>query len=463
MKHLLSRITAVMVSLACLLSMFSTVHAEEDLRFSPEYMSSPFYAKLVAALEDTKDKTAMERTLAVALSQEGYKNYATTGIDIGQARADGLLWTGAELRMNAADTGNTEYTRWAQRYVMNRGEEAWYLDCDWCAIFVSWALYQAGYYDEEKLKKYYYSYYAEPRVAFDADSWIMAFNLEQKNVWYAPKAHHKLDAYDWSTYYHVDIDPYDMPYKPGGIVFFSWDGSGEYFDHVAIVVDYDPDTHVLTYSNGNSGGQVITRQIDLDVEEEFRGMAFTKNSNRIMAYGEYDAVKPLEPKHITASVNELLWDKNASPSVRFQTNSDSKVFSVTVDDAYLGSNIESNMLLQEGRVAIGKSELVSLAPGQHALRLIFDDGVLDFMLYVTDSDSLPEKHFGDVNLDGVVNIEDATLIQKVSVELLRCSDLHFDLADVNGDGRVSVLDVTCVQKYIAQYAEGMGKTGEIAA
>ena len=63
----------------------------------------------------------------------------------------------------------------------------------------------------------------------------------------------------------------------------------------------------------------------------------------------------------------------------------------------------------------------------------------------------------------LVNIEDATLIQKVSVELLRCSDLHFDLADVNGDGRVSVLDVTCVQKYIAQYAEGMGKTGEFAA
>ena len=50
----------------------------------------------------------MEKTLAVALSQEGYKNYATAGIDVEQARADGLLWTGAALRMNENQTGNRD-------------------------------------------------------------------------------------------------------------------------------------------------------------------------------------------------------------------------------------------------------------------------------------------------------------------------------------------------------------------
>ena len=35
-----------------------------------------------------------------------------------------------------------------------------------------------------------------------------------------------------------------------------------------------------------------------------------------------------------------------------------------------------------------------------------------------------------------------------------------DVADVNGDGRVSVLDVTCIQKYIAQFANGKGRTGD---
>ena len=121
-----------------------SVSAKDDFKYSPEYQSSPYYEKLTAALEDSAGKSAMEKTLAVALSQEGYKNYSTQGVDIEQARADDLLWTGAELRMNAAQTGNTEYTRWAQRYVMDRAEDTQYLDCDWCAIFVGWSIKQVG-------------------------------------------------------------------------------------------------------------------------------------------------------------------------------------------------------------------------------------------------------------------------------------------------------------------------------
>ena len=335
-----------------------------------------------------------------------------------------------------------------------------YLDCDWCAIFVSWCLYQSGYYTKDELKKYYYAYCAEPRVEYDADSWILAYNLDQKNVWYAPKAHHKLDAYNWNTYYNIDIDPFNMPYKPGGLVFFSWDGSGEYFDHVSIVVDYDRDTHVLTYTNGNSDGQVITRQIDLDVEEEFRGTAFTKNSNRIMAYADYDEIKPLEPKKITSQYSEIYWDKGAASGFRFGTDSDSKIFSVSVDGEYLGSNIENNMLLQEGKVIIGKSELVNLDEGRHDLLFTFDDGALPVTLTVTDDGSMTEKLYGDINLDGQINVVDATLLQSAAVDYVRVTDTQTALADVNGDGRVSVLDVTCVQKYIAKLGSGTGKTGQ---
>ena len=146
MKQWLSGFTAAAVTASCLLSATATAFAQEDIKYSPEYKSSPFYEKLTLALENSADKTTMEKTLAVALSQEGYKNYATAGIDIEQARADGLLWTGAELRMDEDETGNTEYTRWAQRYLMDSSESGQYLDCNWCAIFVSWCLYQAGYW-----------------------------------------------------------------------------------------------------------------------------------------------------------------------------------------------------------------------------------------------------------------------------------------------------------------------------
>ncbi len=458
MKKMICTFTAVSLLAASVFSV--TANADDSLVYSAEYKGSPYYTKLTAALEDSKDKTTMEKALAAALSQEGYLNYATDGADIEKAKADGLIWTGKELRMNSSNTGNTEYTRWAQEWVMDGSGNDGYLDCDWCAIFVSWCLYQSGYYTKDELKKYYYAYCAEPRVEYDADSWILAYNLDQKNVWYAPKAHHKLDAYNWNTYYNIDIDPFDMPYKPGGLVFFSWDGSGEYFDHVSIVVDYDRDTHVLTYTNGNSGGQVITRQIDLDVEEEFRGTAFTKNSNRIMAYADYDEIKPLEPKKITSQYSEIYWDKGAASGFRFGTDSDSKIFSVSVDGEYLGSNIENNMLLQEGKVIIGKSELVNLDEGRHDLLFTFDDGALPVTLTVTDDGSMTEKLYGDINLDGQTNVVDATLLQSAAVDYVRVTDIQTALADVNGDGRVSVLDVTCVQKYIAKLGSGTGKTGQ---
>ena len=388
-KKLLYVLTALSVLISGITSYGFSASAE-DFRFSEEYKASPYYTNLTQAIENNSDKTTMEKTLAAALSQEGYKNYATTGVDLDQARADGLLWTGKELRMNSSNTGNTEYTRWAQRYVMDRAEDTQYLDCDWCAIFVSWCMYQAGYYDMESLKRCYYSYYANPAVSYDADGWILAYNLDQHKVWYTPTADGFLKEHDWNTYYNTDIDPFDIKYKPGGLVFFTWDGTPSGIDHVGIVVDYDDDTHVLTYTNGNSAGMVITRQIDLDETEEFRGQPLAKNSARIAAYGEYDKIIPLEKKTISSETNEIIWDKDTKTGIKVQTDSESKVCSVYVDGSYLGSTIESNMVLLEGRMAIGRSEMIKIPVGEHTFTLSFEDGDLSLPLKITDSTAVTE-------------------------------------------------------------------------
>ncbi len=450
-----SLLTAVIVCSTFIISAPSA-SAKDDYKYSAEYQSSPYYEKLTAALENSADKTAMERTLAVALSQEGYKNYATAGIDVDQARADGLLWTGTTLRMNSSQTGNTEYTRWAQRYVMDRDEQSQYLDCDWCAIFVSWCLYQAGYNDDERLKRYYYSYYAEPRIEFDADSWIMAYNFKQQDVYYTPKAHHKLDKYYWNTYYHIDVDPFDIPYKPGGLIFFSWDSSGQWFDHVAIVVDYDKDTNVLTYTNGNSDGQVITRQIDLDVEEEFRGQQFAKNSDRVMAYVDYDAILPLEPKDITTDTPEIEWDRKGSSGVKIQTNSESVIGSVSIDGSYQGSIVESNMILHEGLLSIGRSELAHLGLGSHELMLTFDDGAVPVTLNVYENYMI-----GDANGDNKINIVDASTVQRVLADMDKDADgVIGRRCSVTGE-KLNISDVTAIQRKIAQYNDAY-RIGETA-
>lgn len=444
-KRLVSGALSVVLAISLIFSA-PTVLASEDLKFSQEYKTSPYYTKLTESLENTKDKSAMERTLAVALSQEGYKNYATAGIDVEQARADGLLWTGKELRMNASLTGNTEYTRWAERYIMDHDEAASLYDMDWCAIFVSWCLYQAGYNDDERLKRYYYAYCAEPRIEFDADSWILAYNFRQQGVYYTPKAHHKLDKYNWNTYYHIDVDPFDIPYQPGGLIFFSWDSSGAYFDHVAIVVDYDQDTHVLTYTNGNSDGMVITRQIDLDVEEEFRGNQFAKNSDRVMAYVEYDNILPLEPKEITTTTPVVEWQRNGSEGLKIQTNSDSVIGSVTVDEEYLGSNVESNMVLHEGLLSIGKSELVKYNLGKHDMMLTFDDGAVPVVVNIYDN-----YRIGDANIDGAVTIGDVTKIQRILAGLEEDEGgIVSRRCNVDGN-KLSVTDATAIQRYLARY------------
>ena len=364
----------------------------DDIAFSEEYKNSPYYERLQKALNDSGDSSVMERTLAAALSQEGYKNYAALGMDIDKAKKDGLIWTGAKLRCNSHETGNTEYTRWAQAYISEEEEKQLYKDCDWCAIFASWCMYQAGYYNEQQLKKFYYSYCADPRIEYDADAWIEAFCLEQERVWYTPAAAKKLEAYSWNTSYHTEIDPYDIPYKPGGLIFFTWDGSGRYFNHVAMVVSYDEDTHVLTYINGNTDGQVITRMMDLDNEEEFYGKPLLKNSGRIMAYGEYDEIKPLEQKEITADTAEIIWDVDSDSGISIQTNSNSKIVSVSVDGVYLGSNIESNMIMHEGKVSVGKSEIAALSHGRHEMQLAFDDGVLTVSLKVVEMKDIIAEH-----------------------------------------------------------------------
>jgi len=367
---------------------FSTQYDAERDAFSKEFMSTDFFIRLNEAKENSKSASTMERAVAVALSQEGYKNYSTEGIDIEQAKKDGLLWTGAVKRMNSDLTGNTEYTRWAERYIKNSNEAYQYSDYNWCAIFISWCMYQAGYYDEEQLKNYYYSYYADPRIEFDADAWIEAFNLEQENVWYTSIAGRKLEAYSWNHFVNTNVDPYDIPYKSGGLIFFSWDGSGQYFNHVGMVVDYDPETHVLTYTNGNSDGQVITRQMDLDNEEEFFTAPFLKNSGRIMAYGEYDKILPPEKKDITADCTQITWDKHAERGFTVQTDSVSKIAKVFLDGEYLGSNIESNMIFRYGTLSIGKSELVNISNGVHTLVLDFDDGSVEIELTVTNQKDL---------------------------------------------------------------------------
>ena len=65
---------------------------------------------------------------------------------------------------------------------------------------------------------------------------------------------------------------------------------------------------------------------------------------------------------------------------------------------------------------------------------------------------------GDANGDGLISIDDVTLVQLYSAEV--STAIYFDCGDVNGDGEINIIDATCIQRYIADFTEDIGFTGE---
>ena len=68
----------------------------------------------------------------------------------------------------------------------------------------------------------------------------------------------------------------------------------------------------------------------------------------------------------------------------------------------------------------------------------------------------PIYKIGDVNSDGVINIDDATEIQKYVAELIEFTDEQKAVADTDGDGIISIKDVTQIQRYVAEYIDKLG-------
>lgn len=65
---------------------------------------------------------------------------------------------------------------------------------------------------------------------------------------------------------------------------------------------------------------------------------------------------------------------------------------------------------------------------------------------------------GDANGDGLISIDDVTLVQLYSAEV--STAIYFDCGDVNGDGEINIIDATCIQRYIADFTEDIGFAGE---
>lgn len=73
----------------------------------------------------------------------------------------------------------------------------------------------------------------------------------------------------------------------------------------------------------------------------------------------------------------------------------------------------------------------------------------DYETEIPVSGKEPQRDPGDVNLDGVGDIADATYVQMYAAGLIRFSDEQLALGDVNGDNVVDITDATRIQMMIA--------------
>ena len=62
----------------------------------------------------------------------------------------------------------------------------------------------------------------------------------------------------------------------------------------------------------------------------------------------------------------------------------------------------------------------------------------------------PQYSQGDVNLDGVLDISDATMIQSFLAELTALNQKQLALADFNNDGDININDATDIQFAISR-------------
>lgn len=69
----------------------------------------------------------------------------------------------------------------------------------------------------------------------------------------------------------------------------------------------------------------------------------------------------------------------------------------------------------------------------------------------SDIDGRVFGYVGDTDVSEVVNIKDATVIQKYLANLFELSDAAIYVADVNFSGRIDIRDATAIQKWIANY------------
>lgn len=140
----------------------------------------------------------------------------------------------------------------------------------------------------------------------------------------------------------------------------------------------------------------------------------------------------------------------------FATSSDSSYYAYTVSSAYHICNYSKPRAMYTFTLEVKKPGSTYINTTEHEI-IIFNENnrsvsnteLLDTKTSVAVVGHIDKPELtGDVDGNGILTVNDATLIQKYSASLVEFTDKQLKLGDVNGDGTVNVIDSTEIQKRI---------------
>ena len=79
-----------------------------------------------------------------------------------------------------------------------------------------------------------------------------------------------------------------------------------------------------------------------------------------------------------------------------------------------------------------------------------------FSTEVTEEPADPSQLIGDTNLDGKIDVTDATFVQMAVAKMRTFSAEQRAVADTNADGNIDITDATYIQMYIAKKLTHLG-------
>lgn len=123
-------------------------------------------------------------------------------------------------------------------------------------------------------------------------------------------------------------------------------------------------------------------------------------------------------------------------------NLDGYLFETSNEYAYINGEIKLPILFINENECLSFTEAYNMG--------IFTADSLEKLIYSGSQDSQLVSAFkiGDIDKNGIINVLDATEIQKYLVDLENHYSFNTKLADFNNDGDITILDTTEIQKYI---------------